>query len=65
MLEITEIGEIDKDYAFYLSSDLKEYAGKWIATVDGRIARFMVAGVLWSGAGGFDLCQAMTAFFLC
>ncbi len=37
MLEITEIREIDKDYAFYLSSDLKEYAGKWIATVEGRI----------------------------
>ena len=37
MVKITESKEPDKDYEFYLSSDLKEYAGKWIATVEGKI----------------------------
>ena len=37
VVQIPEIKEIDKDYEFYLSSDLKEYAGKWIATVEGKI----------------------------
>ncbi|UCE39567.1 MAG: succinyl-CoA synthetase subunit alpha [Thermoplasmata archaeon] len=34
---MSETKEIDKDYEFYLSSDLKEYTGKWIATVEGKI----------------------------
>jgi hypothetical protein len=29
--------EIDKDYAFFLNTDLSEYSGKWIATVNGEI----------------------------
>ena len=29
--------EIDKDYEFFLNSDLSEYSGKWIATIDGVI----------------------------
>lgn len=37
MVKITESKESDKDYEFYLNSDLKEYAGKWIATVEGKI----------------------------
>jgi len=30
--------EIDRDYSFFLNSDLSEYASKWIAIVDGAIA---------------------------
>mgnify|MGYP000660350989 CR=1 FL=1 len=27
----------DKNYEFYLNADLSEYAGKWIAIVDGKV----------------------------
>ena len=27
----------DKNYEFYINADLSEYAGKWIAIVDGRV----------------------------
>lgn len=28
----------DKNYEFYINADLSEYAGKWIAIVDGKVA---------------------------
>ena len=35
---MTEVEEIkDKNYEFYINADLSEYAGKWIAIVDGQI----------------------------
>ncbi len=27
----------DKNYEFYINADLSEYAGKWIAIVDGKV----------------------------
>ncbi len=35
MIEAEEIK--DKNYEFYINADLSEYAGKWIAIVDGRV----------------------------
>lgn len=32
-----DIADVDRDYLFYLTADLREYAGKWIATVDERV----------------------------
>ncbi len=33
-----EVEEIkDKNYEFYINADLSEYAGKWIAIVDGKV----------------------------
>ena len=33
-----EVKEIkDKNYEFYINADLSEYAGKWIAIVDGKV----------------------------
>jgi len=32
--------DIDRDYEFYLTADLQQYAGKWIATVDGKIVAY-------------------------
>ncbi len=33
-----EVEEIkDKNYEFYINTDLSEYAGKWIAIVDGKV----------------------------
>ena len=33
-----EVEEIkDKNYEFYINTALSEYAGKWIAIVDGRV----------------------------
>ena len=29
--------EKDKNYEFYINADLSEYAGKWIAIVDGKV----------------------------
>ena len=35
---MSEVEEIkDKNYEFYINADLSEYAGKWIAIVDGRV----------------------------
>ena len=35
---MTEEMEIkDKNYEFYINADLSEYAGKWIAIVDGKV----------------------------
>lgn len=28
---------MDKNYEFYINADLREYAGKWIAIVDGKV----------------------------
>ena len=37
-INMPEVEEIeDKDYEFYINADLSEYAGKWIAIVDGRV----------------------------
>ncbi len=35
MSEVEEI--MDKNYEFYINADLSEYAGKWIAIVDGKV----------------------------
>ena len=33
-----EVEEIkDKNYEFYINADLSEYAGKWIAIVEGKV----------------------------
>jgi len=33
-----EVEEVkDKNYEFYINADLSEYAGKWIAIVDGKV----------------------------
>ena len=33
-----EVEEVkDKNYKFYINADLSEYAGKWIAIVDGKV----------------------------
>ena len=33
-----EVEEIkDKNYEFYINTDLSEYAGKWVAIVDGKV----------------------------
>ncbi len=29
--------ETSKNYEFYINTDLSEYAGKWVALVDGKI----------------------------
>ena len=35
---MSEIEEIkDKNYVFYINADLSEYAGMWIAIVDGKV----------------------------
>ena len=35
---MSEVKEIkDKNYEFYINADLSEYAGKWIAIVDGKV----------------------------
>ncbi len=35
---MSEVEEIkDKNYEFYINADLSEYAGKWIAIVDGKV----------------------------
>ncbi len=35
---MSEVEEIkDKNYEFYINTDLSEYAGKWIAIVDGKV----------------------------
>ena len=35
---MTEAEEIkDKNYEFYINANLSEYAGKWIAIVDGQV----------------------------
>ena len=35
---MSEAEEIkDKNYEFYINADLSEYAGKWIAIVDGKV----------------------------
>ena len=35
---MTEVEEIKyKNYEFYINADLSEYAGKWIAIVDGKV----------------------------
>ena len=30
----------DKNYEFYINADLSEYAGKWIAIVDGKVVEW-------------------------
>ncbi|MCD6275724.1 MAG: succinyl-CoA synthetase subunit alpha [Thermoplasmata archaeon] len=35
MAKVEEIK--DKNYEFYINTDLSEYAGKWIAIVDGKV----------------------------
>ncbi|NPA75080.1 MAG: succinyl-CoA synthetase subunit alpha, partial [Euryarchaeota archaeon] len=34
---MTEAEIKDKNYEFYINADLSEYAGKWIAIVDGKV----------------------------
>ncbi len=35
---MSEVEEIkDKNYEFYINADLSEYAGKWIAIVEGEV----------------------------
>ena len=35
---MSKVEEIkDKNYEFYINADLSEYAGKWIAIVDGKV----------------------------
>ena len=35
---MSEVEEIkDKNYEFYINTDLSEYAGKWIAIVEGKV----------------------------
>ena len=35
---MSEVEEMkDKNYEFYINADLSEYAGKWIAIVDGKV----------------------------
>jgi hypothetical protein len=34
---MTKAEEKDKNYEFYINADLSEYAGKWIAIVDGKV----------------------------
>ncbi len=35
---MSEVKEIkDKNYEFYINTDLSQYAGKWIAIVDGKV----------------------------
>ena len=36
MIKMTE-AKVSKNYEFYLNTDLSEYAGKWIAPVDGKV----------------------------
>ena len=31
------MAKVDKNYEFYIKADLSEYAGKWIAIVDGEV----------------------------
>ncbi|RLF49186.1 MAG: succinyl-CoA synthetase subunit alpha [Thermoplasmata archaeon] len=31
------MAKVDKNYEFYIKADLSEYAGKWIAIVDGKV----------------------------
>ena len=31
------MAKVDKNYEFYINADLSEYAGKWIAIVDGKV----------------------------
>jgi len=34
---MVDMAKVDKNYEFYIKADLSEYAGKWIAIVDGRV----------------------------
>ena len=34
---MTKAERKDKNYEFYINADLSEYAGKWIAIVDGKV----------------------------
>jgi hypothetical protein len=34
---MAKVEEKDKNYEFYINADLSEYAGKWVAIVDGKV----------------------------
>ena len=34
---MADMAKVDKNYEFYINADLSEYAGKWIAIVDGKV----------------------------
>ena len=40
VIPMLDAKDVDKDYMFYLTADLREYAGKWIATVDEMVIAF-------------------------